>query len=1841
MNKTIFYPRCLVAFLLLLCGIPATVATGQESQAKHIIRLKSGEITAEPDARQWFLNAAQAPPSRDPVQVLIHFSSLPSNEQRTVLQQNGITLQDYIPDNTFTALITAPADVESVLSLPVYSIINTRPDWKADPYTWNNISARSGIVKVLVSFCAGVGPAAVRQYIASMGGQIEPGQMERYGAYKVNINAAKLRTLAQWYGVSYISPATDMVPFDLQSRPAVKGNVAVAPFSAGGYGLNGDSVTVGVGDNSSGIFHVDLKDRITNFNPVPMSHHGEHVNGLVGGASIIDPLAASMAPHVSLVDYLYDQILPATGAMYRDYNMTITNNSYGILLGDCSYAGTYDIYSHFLDTLSIQYPDVLHVFASGNDGGMDCSPYPHGFATVGGGFQPAKNDVVVGSITDLLFQAPDESRGPVKDGRLKPEIVGIGLGSYSTIDVDQYAWSAGTSMAAPQVAGGLAVLTQRYKQLNGGTQPHADMLKAILLNGGMDLGNPGPDYSYGFGAMDLYRSLEILNNGRYTSNTVANGDAQFMTIAVPANTAQLKVMLYWNDIPASPSSSKQLVNDLDLSVVTPSGATHLPLVLDPTPSRVDSVAVEKEDHLNNIEQVTIANPEAGSYTINTKGYSIPSRYQHYVVTYDIISKSTRLTYPLGGEQLSDVDSIRIFWDAISDGHTFTLQLSTDNGTKWTTLSNSIAADTRFLSFLPTGINSGNCLVRLTKNGTSEVLTSGRFAISPQPVARLDTSQCPGYVNIHWSPVPGASSYELLKKVGFYLQVVGTSTDTTYSFSGMSLTEKSYVAVQPIINGIPGYRSLAVSTVANTGNCVLPVSSGDIMIEQVLAPSSGRMFTNTQLGASSTMQLRLRNLYAANCNNYRVSWQINGGIWQSVSSPVVIPAHDTAVAAVPGLSLGALGTYRINIAVTNLDLPDPQKANDSASFTIVNLPNAPVDLASAFLDDFETMGKFSVQHDSLGVSPNAHWDFFNSNDTGRLRSFVNDDITISGKRSISLDDDRNVHTGSRNTFVGTFNLAGYDTSATEIRLDFDYLLSSIPTTSVGNLVTARGNDNAAWTKLFAYDLSAYPGSVASVRSLSLTDAVRAGNANFSSSTQLSFGQNDTSLIAAAAFGNGLTLDNVKLYTVTNDAVMAGIVSPQPANCGLPASVPLTIQVHNGVSNTLHNVQVFYSFDGGHTDSILNYHIRNSQVITAFPYLEDFESGDGGYYGDGLNSSWQYGTPSSARISKAASGAKAWKTNLSGNYNNLEKSYLYSPCFDLSHLVQPMLSFSTAMNIENCGSSLCDAAWVEYSFDGGNWKKLGTRGQGTNWYDSTFDVWNTQGKTRWHVVSIPVPLLGAAQSTHFRFVMSADPGSNFDGFAVDDVHIYDLVHPIAAATGITSVVKDISGNEWASYLSDSQQLVAALNPASQLIDNAAVTLYKHDTVGDPTASQFTFARSYSVTAPHSPGKDIGARLYLTDSEIVQVMKDTTCPSCARVTDAYSLGITQFANSGDAALLPLVNGTLIDNSALATSYIPYKSVKWVPYDKGYYAEFSARPSAEYWFSNGGPTGNFPIGSSYLNFLAFRSGANISTYWYSLIDTVVKTYTVQRSRDGREFTDIADTPSRHMNPGQYTYIDSVNFTPDSTLYYRLRWTMQGTGNFYYSPVRKISGNDSGASLITLDAHMNSHNNVQVTYTSFIDPAVHYYRLERAIGGWAFLNVNNTSAVHSYGRQYLVNDNLGEGLRTGTQIHYRLTAILDDGTEIVLPIHTLDWRDNNSVINLYPNPTTDGSITISWNADAGTLMQVNITDALGRSIYQSAATATQWANTTTLQTFRAPRGIYFARIDIGGKRYSAKVVYE
>ncbi|RYE22478.1 MAG: T9SS type A sorting domain-containing protein [Sphingobacteriales bacterium] len=1398
----------LLLFLAALCS--NTIAFAQK--AITINSIKNAGVITLASAAEWQKTLLNARIS-EPVQVVIKFTRPLSSSELDQLKKS-ITVNSYLPDNTYTAYLNSPLPL--TLATDAY-LVEINPEWKADAYTWNQSTSKS--VNLIVSFDKTLSKEKIKERVGMLGGALIRDEPIFSGTYTLALPSKNLKLLASWYAVEYISPISKSEPLDIESQYSAKANLVSAPAIFGGFGLTGKGVVVGVGDNVSGDFHTDLKDRIINYNPVGYTNHGVHINGIVGGAGIIDHKGEGIAPAATLVDHLYDNVWAQLPEMHETYNMTLTNNSYASLVGDCSYAGTYDIYSQRLDQLALDYPDVLQVFAAGNDGYLKCSPYPDGFGTVNGGFQPAKNTIVVTSTSKKFVNAIDGSRGPIKDGRLKPEMTAVGVDVNSTTRNEQYLVAGGTSMACPEVTGALALMTERYKQIHANANPRNDVLKCLVLNGTMDIGNPGPDYRFGYGFLNLYRSLAMLNNTQYYVDSTANTQEQTDTITVPANTAQLKVMLCWNDIPANPMSASQLINDLDLEVATPNAQTHLPLILDPTPANVLNDAIEGVDRRNNSEQAIINNPVAGVYTVKTKGFSIPSGKQAYVVSYDIIPVGVMLGFPNSGAQVKANDSIHVYWDASDNTNSFTLEFSNDGGGQWNTLDNNIPSDQRYYIWhIADGINSAQSQMRLTRNNTDQTFTSGNFVVSQQPELSLDTVQCPGYMRIEWQPIPNASEYEIMRKVGPAMKSIDTVSATEYTLAGLSPDSIYYMAVRPIIDGFGGYRSLAIKRQPNDGSCKGNISNGDLRAEVIVSSLGGRKFTTSELSANEKVSLTIRNLDDVPVNYYRVSYSLNGGAWQSFVSNAPIPALGKIGFDLGTFNMSAAGSYTINAAISNLLSPDPIHSNDTTVKTIRQLNNDPISVNAAFVEDFETMPEILRTKDTLGITPNDHWDYYNDSDSGRIRSFINTGLTIGGQRSISMDAVR-ASSRTQNELIGTFNLNSYNSKVDEIRMEFNYRMHGVPDSINGNSVWVRGSDTSKWSKLFTYsDRTTDVGNIINSGTLSITDALLDSNQNFTTSFQVKFGQRDSTLIAATNYGCGLTVDDIKLYTVKNDVQLNAVLTPGIIECGLNEKSPLTVSIYNSDNHAQQNVSIYYRLDGGEVvnevigniagkqktqytfnnnpdlsragkhvidiwlnaegdtyrknDSILNYSFYNQPLISALPYKEDFESGDGSWFSEGVNDSWEWGIPASPKINKAASGSKAWKTNLDGKYNDNEISYLYSPCIDLSHTLNPELNLQIALDIENCGQVLCDGAYVEYCTDGISWQHLGESGKGINWYsDTLYNIWSQQGNTNWHPASYALPKVKSIIKLRFSFF--SDIAGNFEGIAVDDIEIVDNV------------------------------------------------------------------------------------------------------------------------------------------------------------------------------------------------------------------------------------------------------------------------------------------------------------------------------------------------------------------------------------------------------------------------------------------------------------------------------------
>ncbi len=200
-------------------------------------------------------------------------------------------------------------------------------------------------------------------------------------------------------------------------------------------------------------------------------------------------------------------------------------------------------------------------------------------------------------------------------------------GILSTIpynNSDPYEKQSGTSMASPHVAGIVALMLQKYRELTGmGLEKKSlrnSTSKAILIHTATDMvdavgdsieGNPdiddteadhqthyvkyyeGPDFTTGWGKVNGKKALDYVDIARFKEVEVSHAEDIQWTIAVPDTQSHLRVTIAWDDAPISLIDSNyayllnyqenKLVNDLDLALISPSGVMHYPWRLAPLP----------------------------------------------------------------------------------------------------------------------------------------------------------------------------------------------------------------------------------------------------------------------------------------------------------------------------------------------------------------------------------------------------------------------------------------------------------------------------------------------------------------------------------------------------------------------------------------------------------------------------------------------------------------------------------------------------------------------------------------------------------------------------------------------------------------------------------------------------------------------------------------------------------------------------------------------------------------------------------------------------------------------------------------------------------------------------------------------------------------------------------------------------------------------------------------------------------------------------------------------------------------------------------------------------------
>ncbi|WP_297095671.1 S8 family serine peptidase [uncultured Draconibacterium sp.] len=240
----------------------------------------------------------------------------------------------------------------------------------------------------------------------------------------------------------------------------------------------------------------------------------------------------------------------------------------------------------------------------------------------------AKNILTVGAVDDAQNMTVFSGFGPTDDGRIKPDLVSDGVDVYSSISstISSYDTYTGTSMSTAAATGSIALLLQLQNLLQPGVKLRSSTLKSVLMHSATDLGNPGPDYSFGWGLINIKAAADLIynNSNNQGKNIYEEVLSEGEVLTIPVKTADnapfLKATVCWTDpagqasFPALNQRTAKLVNDLNLTVEnTATGQSFLPWVLD-----VESPATSAthgSNNVDNVEQVYFTNPGANDFAI--------------------------------------------------------------------------------------------------------------------------------------------------------------------------------------------------------------------------------------------------------------------------------------------------------------------------------------------------------------------------------------------------------------------------------------------------------------------------------------------------------------------------------------------------------------------------------------------------------------------------------------------------------------------------------------------------------------------------------------------------------------------------------------------------------------------------------------------------------------------------------------------------------------------------------------------------------------------------------------------------------------------------------------------------------------------------------------------------------------------------------------------------------------------------------------------------------------------------------------------------------------------------
>ncbi|MBC5862723.1 S8 family peptidase [Flavobacterium turcicum] len=528
--------------------------------------------------------------------------------------------------------------------------------------------------------------------------------------------------------------------------------------------------------------------------------HATAMATIAAGLGNSSALGKGVAPKAKLQSSNFNSLFP--DPINSLQGVTVQNHSYGTTIENF-----YGLLANAYDKNSFENTSLNHVFSAGNRG-------TEGYKTITGNFKNSKNSIVVGCVDTNEQIMPFSSKGPANDGRIKPEIV-----AYST---------EGTSNSAAITTGVIALMNELHTAKNK-LPLRNDTAKAILINSAKDLGNKGPDFTYGFGNINATKCLNTINENRIILGKIGSMQTNTHQIELPASAKNLKISLVWTDPEAPANSTFCLVNDLDLSLNSTT-ENELPWVLNA--ANPAAPATKAPDHLNTIEQIELANPQEQTYTLTVKSQLLQNDFQNYSIVYDYESADTfewlypkrNDNFPFDGKNPSPFK-----WKTNQTNTNGTLSISFDDGLSWTPIQNNIDIQNQRYLYAPAQPLFEQAKLKMKINEREYL--SDSFILS-YDLNVTTTLVCNGITEITWSTPPAVTAFNIYTLRNSSLQFKEQITTNTYTF-----TDATNYTVAPVFKGIEGIKSESTVVTRPNTDCYFESTLAEIESENQIKISA--------------------------------------------------------------------------------------------------------------------------------------------------------------------------------------------------------------------------------------------------------------------------------------------------------------------------------------------------------------------------------------------------------------------------------------------------------------------------------------------------------------------------------------------------------------------------------------------------------------------------------------------------------------------------------------------------------------------------------------------------------------------------------------------------------------------------------------------------------------------------------------------------------------------------------------------------------------------------------------------------------------------------------------------